>query len=77
MSVDIERIHSIVFRSGRTVSEITLDMICDIVWQFDIYEEIQAALSGEASKFTEEVAEALSFTEPDPPIGMFDSDYDR
>ena len=77
MAVDIERIDRIILVSGKTVSETTLDMICDIVWQFDIYDEIHAALAGEESKLTEEVAEALCFTQPDPPIGMFDSDYDR
>ena len=77
MSVDVKRIQNIIFRSGRTVSEITLDMICDIVWEFDVYDEIRAALTGQPSKFTDEVAEALSFTAPDPPVGLYDSDYDR
>ncbi len=77
MAVDIERIDRIILLSGKEVSETTLDLIADIVWQFDIYDEISTALAGKESKFTEEIAEAFSYTKPDPPIGMFDSDYDR
>lgn len=77
MTIDMQRIDRIIGSSGIAVSETTREMIQDIGWQFDIYDEIQAALAGEESKLSEEIAEALSYTQSDPPIGMLDSDYDR
>jgi hypothetical protein len=74
---DSERIQFILRKVKGTdnFSELTLDFLEQMVLDFDIFHEIEQALEGKPSKFTEEVADALSYT-PDPFAGRFDSDYD-
>jgi len=53
----------------------TIDLLVGIVFEFDVFAELEKALAGKPSKFTDEVAEALSYTTADGG-GIFDSKFD-
>ena len=61
---ETQRIRHIAQKYG-AYSETTLDLLVGIVFEFDVFAEIEKALAGEPSKFADEVEDAVSYTRTD------------
>ena len=72
---ETERIVNITSKYGE-YSPTTLDLLVGIVFEFDIFAEIEKALAGKPSLVSEAVADAVSYTRHDGG-GIFDCDKER
>ena len=61
---ETERINHIASKYGE-YSPTTIDLLVGIVFEFDIFAEIEKALAGKASLVSEAVADAVSYTRQD------------
>ena len=61
---ETERINHIVSKYGE-YNPTTIDLLVGIVFEFDIFAEIEKALAGKPSLVSEAVADAVSYTRPD------------
>ena len=76
---ETERVDKIVRRYIDNPTGITVDMLVNVVFQFDVYDEIENVLAGKPSMFSEAVEdsirEARTFTPSPFAVAIVDSDY--